>query len=153
VLFVAEAVSLAQVVRLRELASSLDPSRYAVTYASARFSPLVFADTSFERRVIRGVDPDELLARASRCQGLHDEATLLRYIADDLDLLHELEPDLVVGDLRLSLTVSASLARVPYAPLINAGAHTRCVEAQGSGASLAYPFLTIRRCAGSVSTA
>jgi UDP:flavonoid glycosyltransferase YjiC (YdhE family) len=38
----------------------------------------------------------------------------------DLKLLEELSPDLVVGDFRLSLGISAQLAGIPYASLTNA---------------------------------
>ena len=47
ILFVAEAVTLAQVVRLATLARGLDPARYEVHFASARFDELVFAGTAF----------------------------------------------------------------------------------------------------------
>jgi hypothetical protein len=73
VLFVAEAVSLAQVVRLVSLARALDARRYQVHFASARFDDLVFGGTELahvvrhriaslpasvvDRRVARGLRP------------------------------------------------------------------------------------------------
>ena len=42
------------------------------------------------------------------------------YVADDLKLIEMVRPDVVVGDFRLSLAVSARLARVPYISLSNA---------------------------------
>jgi UDP:flavonoid glycosyltransferase YjiC (YdhE family) len=53
-------------------------------------------------------------------QPVYDVATLEAYCKADLALLEEVQPDLVIGDFRLSLSVSARLARVPYAALINA---------------------------------
>jgi hypothetical protein len=52
ILFVAENVSLAQVVRLRVLAASLDPKRYEVIFACSEHDPLIFDGTGFEKRVL-----------------------------------------------------------------------------------------------------
>ena len=41
-------------------------------------------------------------------------------MADDLELIRRIEPDVVVGDFRLSLAVSAPMAGVPYIALANA---------------------------------
>ena len=49
-----------------------------------------------------------------------DTKTLSRYVEDDLQLLATVKPDLVVGDFRLSLAISAPLTAVPYAAVVNA---------------------------------
>jgi len=46
--------------------------------------------------------------------------TLRAYLAEDLRLIEQVKPDVVVGDFRLSLSVAARLARVPYIALSNA---------------------------------
>jgi UDP:flavonoid glycosyltransferase YjiC (YdhE family) len=46
--------------------------------------------------------------------------TLARYVSEERELLRRLRPALVVGDLRLSLPVSAAVEGVPHACLINA---------------------------------
>jgi UDP:flavonoid glycosyltransferase YjiC (YdhE family) len=120
ILFVAEAVCLAQIVRLRTLAASLDPTHYDVHFASARFPRLIFEGTSFKRHRITSAEAKGVLTRGSLGRRLYDEATLSRYVAEDLRLFRHVEPDLVVGDLRLSLPISAPAHGVPYAPLINA---------------------------------
>jgi len=120
ILFVAEAVTLAQVVRLRTLASALDPSLYDVHFASARFDPLVFAGTSFRQWPLTSLSPEQVDEAVRTGQLIYDDATLKRYLADDRALLDAVKPDLVIGDLRLSLTVAAPLANVPLASLINA---------------------------------
>ena len=55
ILFVAEAVTLAQVVRLVTLARALDPARYDVHFASAAFDPLIFAGTAFTTHAIQSL--------------------------------------------------------------------------------------------------
>jgi UDP:flavonoid glycosyltransferase YjiC (YdhE family) len=120
ILFVAEAVTLAQVVRLATLARALDPARHEVHFASARFDDLVFAGTTFTRHAIHSLSPRVVEARVAAGRRLYGTRTLTGYVAEERALLDALRPDLVVGDLRLSLSISAAVERVPYACLINA---------------------------------
>jgi UDP:flavonoid glycosyltransferase YjiC (YdhE family) len=64
--------------------------------------------------------PAEFARRLARGDPLYDLATLERYVADDLALLESVQPDCVIGDFRLSLSVSARLAGVRYCTLGNA---------------------------------
>ena len=120
ILFVAEAVTLAQVVRLVTLARSLDPARYEIHFASARFDDLIFRETRFVQHSIWSLSPAVIDARVARGQRLYGRRTLAAYVREERALLHAVRPDLVVGDLRLSLAISAPVDRVPYAALINA---------------------------------
>ncbi|MES1157681.1 MAG: glycosyl transferase family 1, partial [Haliangium ochraceum] len=120
ILFVAEAVTLAQVVRLATLARALDPARYRVHFASARFDELVFGGTDFVRHAIHSLAPRVVDARVASGRRLYGRRTLTRYVAEERALFASVRPRLVVGDLRLSLSVSAALERVPQASLINA---------------------------------
>ncbi len=45
---------------------------------------------------------------------------LRKYVRDDLKVIEAFRPDLIIGDFRLSLAVSARISRVPYAALANA---------------------------------
>lgn len=121
VLFVVENVTLAQVVRLRVLAGGLDPARYEVHFASASFDPLVFdATATFARHAIHSIakqSVDDALVSGAR---IYEADLLERYVAEELALFERVRPDVVVGDFRWSLSVSAPLARVPCATLINA---------------------------------
>ena len=119
ILFVAEAVTLAQVVRLATLARALDPARYQVHFASARFDDLVFGGAHFVRHSIQSLSPELIEARVTRGARLYGRRTLARYVAEERALLAAVRPALVVGDLRLSLSISAPLEGVPYACLIN----------------------------------
>ena len=120
ILFVAEAVTLAQVVRLVTLARALDPARYEIHFASARFDDLVFRDTRFVRHPISSLSPAVIDARVARGQRLYGRRTLSAYVREERALFKAVRPDFVVGDLRLSLAISAPVERVPYAALINA---------------------------------
>ena len=120
ILFVCEAVTLAQVVRLATLARALDPARYEIHFASAVFDPLIFSGTEFRRHLVYSLPARTIDARVAGGRRLYGERTLARYVSEERALFGAVRPDLVVGDLRLSLAVSAAVDRVPYANLINA---------------------------------
>lgn len=119
-LLVAEAVTLAHLARplaligdeLREqwdvtLASDPRYERF-VTVPSLRFVPLA------------SVEPSVFLSALRHGKPLYDTATLENYVKGDLDVLSQVEPDVVVGDFRLSLSVSARLAGVTYGTIASA---------------------------------
>ena len=120
VLFVSEAVTLAQVVRLATLARALDPTRFDVHFAASHFDEMIFAGTTFTRTRIHSLAPATVAARVASGRRIYGGRTLRRYVDEERTLLRALGPRLVVGDLRLSLSVSAALERVPYVSLINA---------------------------------
>lgn len=116
----AEAVTLAHVARPVALARSLDPAQYEVVMACA---PRYAAFATDERWCLLGLNSisGEQFAKAlTQGSPLYDLATLETYVMDDLALIERVNPDLVVGDFRLSLSVSARLARVPYLAIANA---------------------------------
>jgi len=123
ILFVAEAVSLAQVVRLVTLARAVDAHRYQVHFASAIFDDLVFGAPElahFVRHRIASLPAAVVDRRVARGLRPYGKRTLARYLREELALFEAVQPDLVVGDLRLSLAVSAPLAQVLHACIINA---------------------------------
>jgi len=121
ILFVAEAVTLAQVVRLVTLARALPAGQYALHFASARFDPVVFAGApQLTQHRIHSRSPAQVERAVAWGSRIYSRRVLSRYVDEDLRLIDRVEPDLVVGDLRWSLLVSAPLRRVPHAALINA---------------------------------
>jgi UDP:flavonoid glycosyltransferase YjiC (YdhE family) len=119
-LFVAENVTLAQCVRLVTLARALDEASYEVHFACSAFPPLVFAATRFVQHQLESLSPEAAARALESGQRLYEKKTLLRYIEADKRLIARVEPALVVGDFRLSISTSAELMRVPSAVLINA---------------------------------
>ncbi|SFW11293.1 nucleotide disphospho-sugar-binding domain-containing protein [Nitrosovibrio sp. Nv17] len=120
ILLVAEAVTLAHFARIAVLARSLDPSEYEVVVAS---DPRYLALESLSGCAFRPIwsIPSAAFERAlARGERLYSAETLARYVEEDLVLLDDVKPDLVVGDFRLSLAVSAPLRNVPYASMVNA---------------------------------
>jgi len=120
VLLVAEAVTLAHFARVVSLANALDASSYEVVVASdARYADLE-APFGVAFYPIRSIPSDQFERALARGTPLYDVATLTAYVEDDLALIKKVKPDLIVGDFRLSLAVSAPVAGIPYAAVVNA---------------------------------
>lgn len=111
---------MAQVVRLTVLARSLDPARYDVHFACASFEPMIFTGTSFTRHEIFSLPREVIEKASSEGKPIYEEAVLEKYVEQELALLSQVKPDVVVGDFRLSLSTSGALAKIPVATLINA---------------------------------
>jgi UDP:flavonoid glycosyltransferase YjiC (YdhE family) len=120
VLFVAEAVTLAHIARPLVLGGSLDLRRYQVALACDPRCQWLLRDFAGEYSPIRSIEGRAFLDALARGKPVYDVATLEEYVRDDLDLLARVKPDAVVGDFRLSLSVSARLAQVPYVAITNA---------------------------------
>lgn len=120
ILFVGEAVTLAHVARPLALARSLDPSRYEMHFACADRYDSCFTGDVFRRWPITSIPPGRFLEALAAGKPLYDMKVLQQYMEEDLAVIAEVRPDLVVGDFRLSLAVSAPLSKVTYAALTNA---------------------------------
>ncbi len=120
ILFVAEALTLCHVSRPLVLGRALEADPYEVHFAcSEEYHPL-FQGVAGHLHAIRSVPSRESLARVARGRPVFSTETLRGYVQQDLRLLEDVKPDLVVGDMRLSLAVSAPLAGVPYMAIVNA---------------------------------
>jgi UDP:flavonoid glycosyltransferase YjiC (YdhE family) len=120
-LFFAEAVTLSHVVRPAVLAQALDPAQYEVYLACDPRYSFLFAELPFPVISIKSAIPQEnITERLSSGQSLFDVPMIEAYVKEDLRLMAALSPDVVVGDMRQSLSISARLAHIPYVNIINA---------------------------------
>lgn len=120
VLFFAEAVSLAHVARAVALAQSLDQSRYDIhLVCDPRYSKL-FQPLSFPVHPICSLAGDEFQERLAKGNPLYTVSEMRRYVKDDLRVIASLDPAVVIGDFRLSLSISARASGVPYMSVTNA---------------------------------
>jgi UDP:flavonoid glycosyltransferase YjiC (YdhE family) len=120
VLFLAEAATLAHVARPVVLARSLDPALFEVDFAWCPRFAKAFGELPFRVHTIDSMPSERFLDALARGTPLYDAETLRGYVRDDLALLDKVRPDVVVGDFRLSLSVSARLAKVRYLTITNA---------------------------------
>lgn len=120
ILLVAEAVTLAHFARIAALSKVLDATRYEIVVAAdPRYADLE-APLGCTFHPIRSIPSAEFAQALAQGKPLYSVATLNQYVEDDLALLDLVKPDLVVGDFRLSLAVSAPLRHIPYAAVVNA---------------------------------
>ena len=120
VLFFGEAVSLATVVRPFVVARLLDPSRFEVHFAcDPRYNKLL-GPLPFTHHPIHTISSEWVHARIAQGRLFYTTQTLREYVEEDRKLLAEIAPDVVVGDARWSLSVSARLAGIPYIAIANA---------------------------------
>ena len=120
VLFFAEAVTLAHVARPVALARALDRSRYEVVMACASRYAGFAQSPDWASVGIHSLSPELFAQALANGAPLYDLATLKAYVQADLALIQAQQPDLVVGDFRLSLSVSARLMKRPYLTIANA---------------------------------
>jgi len=118
ILFVSESITLAQIVRLATLARALDRDRYEIHFAATAFPSYV--DIPFTRWPLWGLSGQHAQARLAAGKRLYTPRVLRHYLKSDLAVMDAVRPDLIVGDLRWLLAVSAPLRHIPLASLINA---------------------------------
>lgn len=119
ILFMAEAAALSHVVRPAMLAAHLHRQDYNVCLASDRRYDTLISDNGFKRVDLYSLPSSVILDRISRYEPIWDVETLDRYAQQDLKILDEFKPDVVVGDQRHSLATSSRLAGVPYVNIVD----------------------------------
>ena len=115
-----EAVALAHVSRPAVLADAAHSLGYEVVFATDLRNAWVLDGMPFEVLPLRSISSAYFLRAISRGAPLYGHADLSDYVHADLELIRRVKPDLIVGDLRLSLSVSARLTGVVYAAIANA---------------------------------
>jgi UDP:flavonoid glycosyltransferase YjiC (YdhE family) len=119
ILFISEVATLAHFGRPHALAQTLDPDRYEIQFACpARFNALL-TDRTWKLFNITSQDPEQFLEKLARGAPLWTYKLLREQIEEDLTLLCHARPEIVVGDLRLSLSISARLLGIPYINITN----------------------------------
>lgn len=120
VLFFAEAASLAHVARPVVLAQALDAQKWQVEFAASDGFALCFAGTNWPRHKLTSIAARVFLERLAGGKPLYTAAELQSYVEEEVALIEKVRPDVVVGDFRLSLSVSARVAKIPYVAIANA---------------------------------
>ncbi len=119
ILFIAEAVTLAHVARPAVLATALDKSQYDIAFAvDPRYKEL-FPELSDFHHDLWSITSEQFLNALAKGERLYSTEILERYTLDDLALIEQFKPDLIIGDFRLSLSVSARLKNTPYVAISN----------------------------------
>jgi UDP:flavonoid glycosyltransferase YjiC (YdhE family) len=128
ILFVAEAVTLAHVARPLALARSLDPGSFDIHFARHPRYRELMGQVEFSEHEIHSIAPQQFMQALASGSPLYDFATLKQYVEEDLKLISAIQPDIIVGDFRLTLAVSARKAAIPYVALGNAYWSPHCTQ-------------------------
>ncbi len=120
ILFFAEPATLAHVARPTVLAGTLDPELYDVSVATGNDYKSIVTDAGLVTHGLWSIGSKAYLKAVDTGKVVFSYSMLKRYVQDDLRLIRAIKPDVVVGDFRLSLTISARLLKVPYIGISNA---------------------------------
>jgi len=122
ILLLAEGATMAHFVRPVALADSL--AAYQDEYDIHLYAPSRFAsdltDKFYSTGELKSAPAEKFLENIARGKPLFSPEVLRAYVHEDCELIRRIRPDLVVGDMRLSLPISARLEKVPSAVIMNA---------------------------------
>jgi hypothetical protein len=118
-LFIPGSSSLAHLGRLLTLAQTL-PSDIGDIHFACDSYLRHYVPKPFCWQPAGSLSGDEMRQRLKRGQTLLDEDSVRHQVEEDLALLRSVQPTVVVGDFRPSLSISAALAKVPYVNVVNA---------------------------------
>ena len=122
-LFFAHAVTMAHFARPLKWIEGLDPELFDIYLASHhKFSGLSpkTSVTFLELNCIDAVKFEHIVVNAAP---IYDAKTFEEHIQEDIRLIEQIKPDLVIGDFRHSLTVSCRVKKTKYINLTNAYWH------------------------------
>ena len=120
ILFLAEGATMAHFVRPLALAESIADTGYEIYfYAPARFSSYL-QNKPFHIGELASMPGEQFLKNIATGRPLFSADTIRNYVAEDRDLIQAIKPHLVIGDMRLSLPISARLELTQYAVIFNA---------------------------------
>ncbi len=120
ILMVGEGVTAAHVIRPLGIARDLDRTEFAPVFAAdPRWRGLV-ENEGLPFEPLPCIEQDAFLKRLDRGAPLYTLEELQAYVQDDLRLIAKTKPDVIVGDFRISMGISAELSGIPYLALNNA---------------------------------
>ncbi|MEJ2610355.1 MAG: glycosyltransferase [Candidatus Thiodiazotropha sp.] len=118
-LFWGEDLALSHVVRPLVLANAIR-DKYEVLFATGeRYAHLV-EDYGLTPLKVWSLSSDVFMERLSKGRDGWQAKEISCQVKDELALIKEFSPDLIIGDLRWSLGTSAELTKTPYISMINA---------------------------------
>jgi UDP:flavonoid glycosyltransferase YjiC (YdhE family) len=102
------------------LARALDGQRYEVLFACGERYRTLVAEAGIPWYPIPTMPAEEFAQRLAVGRPIFTLERLREYTRAEQELFARVSPDLVVGDFRVSLGISAAAARIPYVALTNA---------------------------------
>lgn len=119
IVFLCESVTLAHVARSRLLADSLPTSDFTIKFYCDGHYESLFESPKYPIIPLGSTPPAQFVEWNLKSQPIWPKQRIQEYFAKDLVILEEESPDLVIGDMRQSLQISARKLGIPYLNVIN----------------------------------
>jgi UDP:flavonoid glycosyltransferase YjiC (YdhE family) len=120
ILFVAENVTLAHATRLIVLASAIDQTKYEIIFATGKSVAHLVESAGFNCTIIPTLNSETFVNRLAKGNRIYTFEELKHSVETDLNLIQKTKPDLIIGDFRITLGISAPLSKIPYISVNNA---------------------------------
>ena len=102
------------------LASALNSEEWEIFLWTPKRFHALFENAAVTLGDLRTLDPASFLKALATGAVAYSREILLDYVRDDLSIFKQIQPDLVIGDYRLSLCISAPASGLPFASIFNA---------------------------------
>jgi len=119
ILFFAESVTLAHLARPYVLANAVK-AEFDTHLGTSSVYEHLFQFDGITRHRITSLSPHEFTRRLNGIRPVYRASEIEANVAEDLKLIDEIKPDILVGDFRLSLYISARLRKIPHLTITNA---------------------------------
>ncbi len=131
ILFICETVSLAHLMRTATLIKGLDAEKYSIHLAAG--SVPSFLKSTLEKYSVlspleSSISASVFFDHLAKGSLPYTESVVESQVKEDLKLIADHNPDLVVGDFRLSLGISSKIKKIPYINISNITWHPRAVQ-------------------------
>jgi UDP:flavonoid glycosyltransferase YjiC (YdhE family) len=120
VLFFSHAVTMAHFARPLKWIEGLDREEYDIYLASHPKFRKLCPSQGVTYLDVDCIDDKQFLETVQSAAPIYDAVTFEKHIADDLRVMDQVKPDVVIGDFRHSLSVSCRLRKIKYLNLTNA---------------------------------
>ncbi len=119
VLVIGDSMSLAHVARAIVVARRLIREGHEVAFATGPAHLGLARQEGFDPLTVDCVPPEQALAAIRKGSHIFDLKTVDRYVRSDLDIIDRVQPDLIIGDMRLSLNISCELTGAEYWSIVS----------------------------------
>lgn len=118
-LFFVDASSLAHVVRSAFLAQNLDLTKFEVHVATDSQSHHFISNKNIKLHQLSCLPKKEFTKRLKDGTPLFDFKRASQLVEEEIKLIDEVKPDIVIGDFRPTLRISSEKKKIPYVNIIN----------------------------------
>jgi UDP:flavonoid glycosyltransferase YjiC (YdhE family) len=120
VIFFSHAVTMAHFTRPLKWIECLDTNKYDIYIATHPDFKKYLPSTGVTFINLSCIDAKKFAEIVGQAQPIYDKVTFENHVQEDLGILDRIQPDVVIGDFRHSLSVSCRLRKIKYINITNA---------------------------------